>query len=326
MSFWFEPTDSEKQPKYPYNRATVTESGHSQEFDDTPGNERIRTQHRSGSFQEYQNTGNVVHKIVGNGYTIVAKDNNVTISGKCTVTIYGDTEMEVRGNLYSKVNGNAKINTGKDCEITTKGDTIITSEGVVNVNASEINLSATDAVYVDCDLNVRGTINGQQSICAFGNLTAGGHVGAQGSLQIVGGLPQAGGAPMPHIITGLLGYYVNVTGPIGLTSAAAISSTAGAAITSKAGGLISATAGGAMNLTAAGTVSLKAPTTNITSLTNIKGVTSITGATMIKGATNITGVLIASGDIRAGGGSNGLLTHVHGGVFPGPSLTSPPKG
>ena len=32
--------------KYPYNNAMQTESGHFQEFDDTPGAERIRTQHR----------------------------------------------------------------------------------------------------------------------------------------------------------------------------------------------------------------------------------------------------------------------------------------
>ena len=311
MPVWIEPTDSDIKPQYPYNRAKVTESGHSQEFDDTPGNERIRTQHRSGSFQEYQATGNVVHKIVGNGYTIIAKDNNVSISGACNITIYGNSNLDVKGDLYSTVGGKAKVNVKGDCELTSQSDVIVTADGVVNVNATEINLGASDAVYVDCDLSVRGDIIGQQSISAFGNLTAGGHLGCQGSLNIVGGIPQAGGPPLPHIITGMLGSYTNVVGPISMTSAAAILSTAGAAITSKAGAAVSITAGAAASLTAAGVVSVKAPTTSITSITSIKGVTSIVGAVAIKGATMITGACIATGDVRAGGGSTGLLTHIH---------------
>lgn len=324
MGLWFEPTDSEKQPQYPYNRATVTESGHSQEFDDTPGNERIRTQHRSGSFQEYQNTGNVVNKIVGNGYTIVAKDNNVVISGKCSVTIYGDVEMEIGGNLYSRVKGDAKINTTGDCEVTSKGDTILTAEGVVNVNASEINLSATDAVYVDCDLNVRGTVTGQQSICAFGNVTAGGHIGAQGSLNIMGGVPQQGGPPLPHIITGMLGSYTNCLGPITFTSAAAISSTAAGAISITSGLGMSIKSGIAMSLGASTAISLKSATASIAApLTSIKGITSVIGATSIKGFTNILGMKLTTGIDRDGGGSTGLSTHIHPTAL-GP--TGPGKG
>lgn len=202
MTTWFEPTPSEKPPQYPYNRAMTTESGHSQEFDDTPGNERIRTQHRSGSFQEYQATGDAVHKIVGNGYTIIAKDNHISISGKCLITVYGDTELEVQGNLYSKVDGDAKVNVKGECDITSQSDVVVTADGVVNINASEINLGATDAVYVDCDLNVRGDIIGQQSVSAYGNLTAGGHLGIQGSINAIGGVPQFGGSPLPHVITG----------------------------------------------------------------------------------------------------------------------------
>jgi hypothetical protein len=40
-------------PKYPYNNARVSESGHIQECDDTPGAERIHTRHRSGTYEEY---------------------------------------------------------------------------------------------------------------------------------------------------------------------------------------------------------------------------------------------------------------------------------
>lgn len=253
MTVWIEPTDSEKPPQYPYNRGMSTESGHSQEFDDTPGNERIRTQHRSGSFQEFQVSGNVVHKIVGNGYTIVAKDNNVLISGKCQITVIGDTELEVRGNLYSKVDGKARINVGGDCDITSQSDVVVTADGNVNINASEINLGASDAVYVDCDLSVRGDIIGQQSISSFGNLTAGGHLGIQGSLNVIGGIPLPGGPPLPHIITGMIGTFI--TCPV--ISITGVTSVLGA--------------------------------TSITGATAITGATSITGAFSSTGMSTLTG-------------------------------------
>ena len=35
-----------------FNKVFETESGHVQEFDDTPGQERIHTYHRSGTFHE----------------------------------------------------------------------------------------------------------------------------------------------------------------------------------------------------------------------------------------------------------------------------------
>lgn len=248
MTFWFEPTDSDEKngrgkPQYPYNNAKVTASGHSMEMDDTPENERIRIQHRAGSFQEYQATGNVVHKIVGNGYHIIMKDENITISGKCNIIVYGDCEMEVKGDLFSSVGGDAKTTVMGDCETTVKGDYTLTAEGVINLNGSEINLSPVDATYVDSDLNVRGTVTGQQSICSFGNLTAGGHLGVQGSMMITGTVPQMGGPILPHVITGLSLTSVMTTFT-SFTSAAATSITSGAATTMKSGAITSITAGG----------------------------------------------------------------------------------
>lgn len=293
MTVWFEPTPSEKPPQYPYNRAMTTESGHSQEFDDTPGNERIRTQHRSGSFQEYQATGDGVHKIVGNGYTIIAKDNHVSISGKCLITVYGDTELEVQGNLYSKVGGDAKINVGGECDITSQSDVVVTADGVVNINASEINLGATDAVYIDSDLSVRGDIIGQQSISAYGNLTAGGHLGVQGSLNVVGGVPQVGGAPLPHVITGIEGFFVACP----LISLTGITAITGA--------------------------------TTITGVTGITGATTITGATSIVGASGtltVAGKSTLTGAATIGGLDFG--THVHATVtslgIPSGPIAPPP--
>ncbi len=72
---WTEPesaANTDYQPIYSYNNIQQTESGHSFEMDDTPTRERVRIQHRSGSFIEMHPNGDEVHKIVGKGYEIIA--------------------------------------------------------------------------------------------------------------------------------------------------------------------------------------------------------------------------------------------------------------
>ena len=57
--------------EYPFNHVRFTESGHVQEFDDTPGAERIHTQHRSGTFEEFGPDGERVLKVVNRNYTAI---------------------------------------------------------------------------------------------------------------------------------------------------------------------------------------------------------------------------------------------------------------
>ena len=57
---------------YPYNHVHESESGHIHEIDDSPGQERLFTQHRSGTFEEIHPNGNKVVKVIGDNYEIVA--------------------------------------------------------------------------------------------------------------------------------------------------------------------------------------------------------------------------------------------------------------
>ncbi len=59
---------------YPNNHVYQTASGHLQEFDDTPGAERINTQHKAGTFREIHPDGSVVHKIFGKDFYIILDD------------------------------------------------------------------------------------------------------------------------------------------------------------------------------------------------------------------------------------------------------------
>lgn len=68
-------------------------------------------------------------------------------------------------------------------------------------------------------------------------------------------------------------------------------------------------------------------TINVSGNVNLTATTTtINGDVNVTGKMNVTGVITGMDDIRAGGGSTGLLTHVHAGVFPGPSSTSPGVG
>ena len=58
-------------PKYPYNNAKATESGHLMEFDDTPGAERVSIAHRSGTFFEIGPDGSKTEKIFNDNYQII---------------------------------------------------------------------------------------------------------------------------------------------------------------------------------------------------------------------------------------------------------------
>jgi hypothetical protein len=188
-SAWTEPesaANADHQPVYPYNNVTQTESGHSFELDDTPGRERVRLHHRSGTFTEMHPNGDVVYKIMGKGYEIVASDKNVLIKGVCNITVQGDSVFHVQGDSYNQVDGNVyqqvngKVNqlVQGDCEQTIQGDFDINVSGDVNVAASNLNVNA--------DLNVRGNISGTQSLGVIGNVSAGMSVSANKSVETSG--------------------------------------------------------------------------------------------------------------------------------------------
>ena len=125
-SNWSEP-ESPYAAEYPKNHVRFTESGHVQEFDDTPGSERIHTYHKSGSFSEIGNgytenvpNGSRVEKIVGNDYEICYGDKKVYISGsdgldvvvtgKVNLTVGGAANIQIDGtaNIYARENANIK--------------------------------------------------------------------------------------------------------------------------------------------------------------------------------------------------------------------------
>lgn len=92
-SAWNEPVPP-YNAEYPKNHVRESESGHIEEWDDTPGSERLHRRHTSGTFEEIHPDGTRVVKVKGDNYEITAGDDYVHIEGTCNVTVDGNCNLK----------------------------------------------------------------------------------------------------------------------------------------------------------------------------------------------------------------------------------------
>jgi len=202
-STWYEPDSQAANSAYPHLHSFQTDSGHFVHMDDTPGYERIRIQHRIGNYTEIQSDGTEIHKIVGDNYEIVVKNNNVLIKGYCSVTIQGDSKLSVEGNVYQNIQGNVFQNIEGEMDCVVAGEVNITSESDINITAGgaagQVNITAPFGVHIDSDVTVSGSITSSGSIFSVENVLAGKKVFGQEGLTTVGGIlcgfPDSGPIP-----------------------------------------------------------------------------------------------------------------------------------
>ena len=160
---WSQP-DSPYAAKYPYNKVIATESGHVQEWDDTPGAERVHFSHRSGTFDEIGPDGTKVTRIVGDGYTIVDNDGYVSIEGKATVHVGGECNIIVMGNSNLTMHGKVNMDVHNDFNLNVAGAlSIAAGKGIFMRNEGVFSLENRGNIEVhtpsDFNTNVDGTIN-----------------------------------------------------------------------------------------------------------------------------------------------------------------------
>jgi hypothetical protein len=145
---WSEPA-SPYNAKYPKNHVLESESGHIIEIDDTPGSERLHKYHRSGTFEEIHPDGSKVEKIIGDDYTIVRKDNNLSVYGNLNVNV-GDTvkiyagksiDVQIGGDARVHVKGNATMQTDGNYLHKISGTARIISQGNMTFAAPRIDLN-----------------------------------------------------------------------------------------------------------------------------------------------------------------------------------------
>ena len=149
--------------RYPYNHVRESESGHIQEFDDTPGYERVHTYHRKGTFQEIDANGTMVTKVVGDGYVLYDRNGFISIEGEANVTVSGnvniycrsDANIEVAGSAEMKVGGSFDIGVARDMNIAVEGNFSLWANGVMNLQtASKGHILAKDNLYIASNRNI----------------------------------------------------------------------------------------------------------------------------------------------------------------------------
>tara|TARA_B100000900_G_scaffold179959_2_gene152592 strand:- start:7444 stop:8583 length:1140 start_codon:yes stop_codon:yes gene_type:complete len=127
-------TKPERVGLYPFNKVHFTESGHMIEMDDSVGAERLSVSHRSGTFYEIHQDGSEVHRVVNNNYTVICKDDEVYIGGKCNVRILGDATVDI--------DGKAEIHSDKDMKLTSSENISIEAGKTLDLVAKEVKLNS----------------------------------------------------------------------------------------------------------------------------------------------------------------------------------------
>jgi len=107
---------------YPKNQTIETRSGHLIEYDDTPGNERLNFQHRTGSRIEMLPDGSVFLKSQNRSYQVVASDSELVVRGQCLVVIESNADIRVQGDATMQVDGDLNQLVQGDYNLEVQGD------------------------------------------------------------------------------------------------------------------------------------------------------------------------------------------------------------
>jgi len=197
---WFEPnpryggattddvkylTSVTRSSQYPYNHVRQSESGHVEEWDDTPTAERLHKYHKTGTFEEIQPDGTRVTKVVGDEYEITLGLKDVYIQGNVNITIgsqdspsdcrllyfgdlvqevYGDYHLNVHGDKRSKILGNevTEVRTDRKTVINGEDDLFVGKNQVINI-AAKLNHNVGGTMDETVTGDVSCTYNGSYS-------------------------------------------------------------------------------------------------------------------------------------------------------------------
>lgn len=123
-------------PTYPYNHVYETESGHVKEYDDTPGIERIKERHKSGTQYEIGPNGSKVERIVKDNYQLVAGNDTIEVKGSVKIIVSGDAKLSVAKDLTANVGGMLETVVAGNAIATIAGTTTVLNTGDMNLTVS----------------------------------------------------------------------------------------------------------------------------------------------------------------------------------------------
>lgn len=148
---------------YPYNQVRSSESGHIEEYDDSPGSERLLWLHRTGTHTECTSNGDRIEATTNDRYVGVHKDSYEHIDGKHHVTV--DKGSKVLINADEEGNS-------LEVQVGASGDfTVEVSEGNLNLTViGNVNETIEGNVTREVTGNVDETIGGNITRQVAGNV------------------------------------------------------------------------------------------------------------------------------------------------------------
>lgn len=186
---------SEYASEYPHIKTEISASGHIREIDDTPGFERIKETHRSGTYREINADGRLAEKTVSDKYLIVEGDDHVYIvghgklvvggtmrihvQGNSEIVTHGDCKTIVRGDLNAEVSGNSNVltignlssSTRGNAEYYTKGNVKLLTDGNVDMTTKgNVTLLTEGNVDMTTKGNVTGVVEGTSNLTLKGDV------------------------------------------------------------------------------------------------------------------------------------------------------------
>jgi len=89
---WEQP-DLQYEAQYPFNHVYESESGHVEEYDDTPGKERTHRYHLSGTYVETYPDGMRTQQTVNDDHETIDGDKHIIATGDVTITAWGNVKI-----------------------------------------------------------------------------------------------------------------------------------------------------------------------------------------------------------------------------------------
>ena len=153
---------SQYAPEYPHNNVYQTESGHVKEYDDTPGAQRIKERHFSGTSYEIQPDGSKIEKIVRDNYTLILHDDTIEVGGNINIIVSQNCNLAVAGYVTANVGGDIDVQAAGDVTVTSEKDITVTT-GTETTNRIKLvtpNVECTGTVTAVGDITaMKGTRN-----------------------------------------------------------------------------------------------------------------------------------------------------------------------
>lgn len=218
--YWSQPL-SPYNTVYPYNKVMETESGHVMEFDDSPDGERIHMYHRKGTFLEIDPNGSQTNFIVGDGYHIVLRNNNIyvvgtanlTVGGNINILCQGDAKIEVEGRSNIALKGDAELGVAGNLDMTVGGDYKLKVDGDYNIETTNLTTKTSGYQIHDsaADWSVKSA--GNIAVNAAGNFNA-----DYAEMQFANGQAEVEDAPTtgltaPELINAVVPEFKNMEPP-----------------------------------------------------------------------------------------------------------------